>query len=109
MAGRNVLGADRLLFRQGDRAEAFYLLTGGAVTLQEAGGESFVLHPLSIIGELGALTGRLRNSTAEAAMKVPLPSESTRATRMRRRSLAESGHAARHQGVRGVVDVAVIE
>jgi CRP-like cAMP-binding protein len=61
------LGADRLLFRQGDRAEAFYLLTGGAVTLQETGGESFVLHPLSIIGELGALTGRLRNSTAEAA------------------------------------------
>ncbi|HTM19362.1 MAG TPA: cyclic nucleotide-binding domain-containing protein [Kofleriaceae bacterium] len=59
------VGPGPVLFRQGDRAEAFYLLTGGEVLLHELGGEAFRLRPLTVIGELGALTGRLRNSTAE--------------------------------------------
>lgn len=60
------------LFRQGDRAEAFYLLTKGEVSLQEAEGDSFTLRPLAVIGELGALTGRLRNCTARLAQGAEL-------------------------------------
>jgi len=59
-----VPAAGGTLFRQGERDESFYLLVKGDVTLQEAGDESFVLRPLAVIGELGALTGRTRNCTA---------------------------------------------
>lgn len=52
------------LFEQGDHAEAFYLLTAGEVTLEATDAESYVLHPLAVIGELGGLTGRARNCTA---------------------------------------------
>lgn len=55
-----------VLFEAGEPAEAFYLLTGGTVILWQDNIETHKLHPLVIIGELGALTGRDRNSKAMA-------------------------------------------
>lgn len=49
-----------VLFEEGTPADAFYLLTSGSVSLIQAGKEVHKLHPIVIIGELGALTGRPR-------------------------------------------------
>ncbi len=53
------------LFGAGDHAEEFYVLTKGQVELDADDDEIYTLHPLAVIGELGALTGRRRNSTAK--------------------------------------------
>jgi len=53
-----------VLFREGDRADAFYLLTAGEVAIQEGSDIRFRLKPPAPIGELGALAGLTRNTTA---------------------------------------------
>ncbi|MCG8424757.1 MAG: cyclic nucleotide-binding domain-containing protein [Proteobacteria bacterium] len=55
---------DGMLFEAGSTAEAFYLLTRGSVSLFQDKHESHKLHPIVIIGELGALTGRKRTTRA---------------------------------------------
>lgn len=62
----------QVLFREGDTADAFYLLTRGIVALSKNGEEIHTLHPVAIIGELGAITGRMRVTTAVLG---PAPSE----------------------------------
>lgn len=59
--------ADGPLFSHGDHAEEFYVLSAGQVELDADDDEIYTLHPLAVIGELGALTGRRRNSTAKIA------------------------------------------
>lgn len=53
-----------VLFETGQEARSFYLLTKGEVVLYLDGEETHRLKPLVLIGELGALTGRKRNSKA---------------------------------------------
>ena len=55
---------DGVLFEDGSPAEAFYLLVKGSVHLFKDDHETHNLHPVVIIGELGALTGRIRTSRA---------------------------------------------
>jgi CRP-like cAMP-binding protein len=61
------ISGDAPLFEHGEQADAFYLLTSGSVTLDASGEETYMLRPLSIIGELGALTNRTRNCTARVS------------------------------------------
>ena len=58
-----------VLFEAESVAEEFYVLTAGSVSLKPSGGaiETYQLHPVAVIGELGALTGRTRNSQAIVA------------------------------------------
>lgn len=70
--------AGSTLFRPGDTATHFDLLTKGQVTIEEeptsAGvpGVRFDLRPVAPIGELGALTGLPRSTTATATTDVEL-------------------------------------
>ncbi len=61
-----------ILFRTGDTPAFFEVLTKGIVTIEETGATKFQLHPVSPIGELGALTGMRRNATATAATDIEL-------------------------------------
>jgi CRP-like cAMP-binding protein len=61
------ISGDAPLFERGEQADAFYLLTAGSVTLDADDDESYILRPLSVIGELGALTGRTRNCAARVS------------------------------------------
>ena len=53
-----------VLFNTGDAAESFYLLTKGEVLLEQDGHEVYRLHPLALIGELGAMTHAAHTSKA---------------------------------------------
>jgi CRP/FNR family transcriptional regulator, cyclic AMP receptor protein len=64
---REKVPAAQILFREGDVATRLRLLVGGRVTLTEEGQAMFELHPLTLIGELGGLTGMPRNATATTA------------------------------------------
>lgn len=64
--------AGAVLFKTGDTAVHFDLLTGGEVTIDEEGAARFQLRPLAPLGELGALTGLPRNTTATASTNVEL-------------------------------------
>jgi CRP-like cAMP-binding protein len=64
--------AGTVLFKSGDVAAHFELLVSGEVTLDEEGGARFQLRPLAPLGELGALTGIPRNTTATAATSIEL-------------------------------------
>jgi CRP-like cAMP-binding protein len=72
--------AGTILFRPGDPATQFEILTAGQVTLEEArssesstaGTVRFELRPLAPLGELGALTGIPRSTTATATSDVEL-------------------------------------
>jgi CRP-like cAMP-binding protein len=55
------------IFIAGEPAENIYILTGGEVVLTQDGEDTHNLKPPVIIGELGALTGRTRNSGARVA------------------------------------------
>ena len=59
-----VEGEVGVIFNAGESAENFYLLTAGEVVLSQDGEDTHNLKPPVIIGELGALTGRPRNSGA---------------------------------------------
>lgn len=70
--------AGTVLFRPGDTAARFELLTKGEVVLEEEPSSPglpsvrFALHPLAPLGELGALTGQPRSTTATAATDIEL-------------------------------------
>jgi CRP/FNR family transcriptional regulator, cyclic AMP receptor protein len=64
---REKVPADQVLFREGDVATRLRLLVAGRVTLTEEGHAKFELQPLTLIGELGGLTGTPRNATATTA------------------------------------------
>ena len=53
-----------VLFTSGERAEFVYLLVEGSVAVQEDGKTHIELQPVSVIGELGAMTGLSRRVTA---------------------------------------------
>jgi len=61
---RRELGTGELLFHAGQVADAMYLLTDGELVLRQGEEETHRLRPPAIIGELGALTGLPRTSTA---------------------------------------------
>jgi CRP/FNR family transcriptional regulator, cyclic AMP receptor protein len=62
--------AGTTLFREGEVPATFLLLTAGEVELTDATEPSFVVHPIAPLGELGALTGLPRNTTAVAKTDV---------------------------------------
>ncbi len=62
--------AGTVLFKEGDVATRFELLARGEVTLEEEGTARFQLHALAPLGELGALTGIPRNTTATATTDI---------------------------------------
>jgi CRP-like cAMP-binding protein len=72
--------AGTVIFRPGDTATHFEILTQGQVTLEEAPHEApstaervrFELRPFSPLGELGAVTGMPRSTTATASTDVEL-------------------------------------
>jgi len=56
----------QVLFEEGRPTKAFYLLANGEVSIQEGEKVLFLLHPVAPIGELGALAGLPRSTTAVA-------------------------------------------
>lgn len=62
------LARDAVLFREGEVAQAFYLLTEGEIAIHEGKELRYRLHPVAPIGELGALAGLHRSSTAIASV-----------------------------------------
>ena len=62
--------AGTVLFKAGDVATHFELLTKGEVCLEESPTTKFELRPVSPLGELGALTGIPRSTTATATTDV---------------------------------------
>jgi len=55
-----------VLFEAGTEPRHFWLLTKGAIALEQGGEVRFRLSPIAPIGELGALTGLYRNTRAVA-------------------------------------------
>ena len=64
--------AGTVLFKPGDKATRFELLTLGEVLIEEEGAVKFNLRPMAPLGELGALTGIPRSTTATAVTDVEL-------------------------------------
>lgn len=62
--------AGKKLFEAGDAATQFELLTKGEVCLEESPTTRFNLRPFAPLGELGALTGIARSTTATATTDV---------------------------------------
>lgn len=58
------LPAGTVLFEAGKEPEHFHILASGEVELREGDTARFTLTPIAPIGELGALTGLSRNTTA---------------------------------------------
>ncbi len=58
------LPAGAVLFEAQDEPQHFHILTSGEVELREGDALRFTLTPIAPIGELGALTGLQRNTTA---------------------------------------------
>src|SRR5690349_6285719 len=58
------LPAGSVLFEAGSEPDHFHILTSGEVELRDKGAALFTLTPIAPIGELGALTGLRRNTTA---------------------------------------------
>ncbi|MFT7580226.1 MAG: CRP/FNR family cyclic AMP-dependent transcriptional regulator [Myxococcota bacterium] len=61
-----VIAQGDTLFVAGEPAENVYLLIDGSAAVQEDGNTQIELHPPSLIGELGAMTGLKRRVTAIA-------------------------------------------
>lgn len=59
-----------LLFRAGETSRLFQVLTEGELTLHEPGEPPIELGPVSLVGELGAISGLPRNATATASSDV---------------------------------------
>jgi CRP-like cAMP-binding protein len=66
------LGASDTLFREGEPASAFYLLTDGELAIREGDTLRHHLSPVCAVGELGALAGLTRNTTARATKETEL-------------------------------------
>jgi CRP/FNR family transcriptional regulator, cyclic AMP receptor protein len=64
--------AGTVLFRPGDLATRFELLTMGEVLIEEEGAVKLTMRPLAPLGELGAITGIPRCTTATAVTDVEL-------------------------------------
>jgi len=64
--------AGSTLFKAGDMATHFEILARGEVTIEESPTTRFVLRPVSPLGELGAITGIPRSTTAIATTDVEL-------------------------------------
>jgi CRP/FNR family transcriptional regulator, cyclic AMP receptor protein len=64
--------AGTVLFRPGDLATHFELLASGEVSIEEEGAVRFDLRPVAPLGELGALTGIPRSTTAKATTDVEI-------------------------------------
>ena len=64
--------AGTVLFKAGDIATHFELLAAGEVCLEESATTRFDLKPVSPLGELGALTGIPRSTTATATTDVEI-------------------------------------
>lgn len=62
--------AGTVLFKTGDVATHFELLTKGEVSLEESATTRFDLRPVAPLGELGALTGIPRSTTATATTDI---------------------------------------
>ena len=62
--------AGTVLFKTGDVATHFELLTKGEVSLEESATTRFDLRPVAPLGELGALTGIPRSTTATATVDI---------------------------------------
>lgn len=60
------LGAGDVLFEAGSQPTDLYLLLEGEIGLREGTDIQYQLHPPAPIGELGAVTGYIRNTTAAA-------------------------------------------
>ena len=58
------LDAGKVLFQAGSKPDCLHLLVSGEVALREGDETRFLLAPIAPIGELGAVTGLLRNTTA---------------------------------------------
>jgi CRP/FNR family transcriptional regulator, cyclic AMP receptor protein len=61
---RNEVPSGQVLFEAGSVPQHFYLLVRGEIALLEAGETRFRLSPMATIGELGAVTGTKRMTTA---------------------------------------------
>ncbi len=57
---------DEVLFATGDKAEYVWLLVEGSVAVREDGKTHIELQPVSVLGELGAMSSLLRRVTAVA-------------------------------------------
>lgn len=64
---REKIPAGQVILREGDVGTRLRLLVDGEVTLTEDGAKRFTLKPVTLIGELGGLTGTPRNATATTA------------------------------------------
>jgi len=62
--------AGTVLFREGEVPSTFLLLTKGEVELTESTEPHFTVRPVAPLGELGALTGLPRHTTAKAVGEV---------------------------------------
>lgn len=69
---RRTVAAGTVLFREGDVPSTFLLLTRGEVELTESTEPHFTVRPVAPLGELGALTGLPRNTTARAVTEIEI-------------------------------------
>jgi CRP-like cAMP-binding protein len=76
---RRQVSEGEILFEAGDQAVDFLLIVAGEVALRENGETRFRLRPLAPIGELGAITGLRRNTTAVTTQPSEIWCVSTRA------------------------------
>lgn len=76
------LAAGDVLFEAGSQPTALYLLVDGEISLREGTDIQYHLHPPAPIGELGAVTGYIRNTTAVAT-------KPSRLLKMRRQDLID--------------------
>jgi CRP/FNR family transcriptional regulator, cyclic AMP receptor protein len=78
---RKELPPGEVLFEAGSNPDRLLLLVVGEVSLREGKQERFRLKPISTIGELGSMTGLLRNTTAVTSVPSEVWSIRTQALR----------------------------
>lgn len=74
---KRALAAREVLFREGDAPDRLAILMDGELELNETNEPQVILRPVTTIGELGALTGIARNTTATAVGAVEVLEAST--------------------------------
>ncbi len=63
---------NQTVFEAGEPPTRFLLLVDGSISARDSDGEVFEIHPPAPIGELGALTGELRNLTCVVSARARL-------------------------------------